>query len=337
MCLENSKGMVIFLKQIRTRIISALPLTVSLLIIAQYLYVPNFREFTPLDRNAPTNTFAWFMGFFVALFFVWNIVSLFSSWASDRLKKRAPIFTVALLLLLVYDWATLSAGIFPQPFVPWPDAILNAMIRDREILFRSLYHSLMLLFAGYGIGVGLGVIFGVAAGRSASIRYWIQPLVKLLGAIPAVTWLPIVIVLSGNIPGGLFGGAVLLIAVAVWSPVTSTTMNGVLSVPKGTFEAASTFGVSKLGMIFKVALPASSPFIFQGLTQGMAIACTALLIAELMGVEAGLGWYINWQRGWADFAGMYAAVAIIAVTFFVVNAALNLIKGRILRWKEGAV
>ncbi|MCL2227709.1 MAG: ABC transporter permease, partial [Oscillospiraceae bacterium] len=57
--------------------------------------------------------------------------------------------------------------------------------------------------------------------------------------------------------------------------------------------------------------------------------------AELMGVEAGLGWYINWQRGWADFAGMYAAVVIIAVTFFIVNAVLSMIRNFVLRWKEG--
>jgi len=107
-----------------------------------------------------------------------------------------------------------------------------------------------------------------------------------------------------------------------------------MSIPKSTFEVASTFGVSKLGMIFKVAIPASSPFIFQGLTQGMSIACTSLLIAEMMGVEAGLGWYISWQRGWAEFAGMYGAVLIICVTFFVVNTVLDLTKRRVLRWKE---
>jgi NitT/TauT family transport system permease protein len=156
------------------------------------------------------------------------------------------------------------------------------------------------------------------------------PLTRVFGSIPAVTWLPIILILATS----LFGGAVFLIALAVWFPVATTTMNGVLSIPKVNFEAASTFGVSKFGMIFKVALPASSPFIFQGLSQGMSIACTALIIAEMMGVEAGLGWYINWQRGWAEFAGMYAAVVIIAVTFFAVNSTLNLIKRRVLRWKD---
>ena len=314
----------------KNRIISALPLVVSVLIIVQYIFVPNFREFTPLDQNAPTNVFVGFMGFFVLVFAVWNIIALFSKRASERLRKRAPILTAAFVLLLLYDLATLKTGILPQPFVPWADAILNAIIRDHAILLRSVGHSLRLLFTGYAIGVTLGIITGVAAGWSARARYWVQPLVKVFGSIPPVTWLPIILILANS----LFSGAVFLIALAVWYPVTATTMNGVLSVPKSIFEVASTFGVSKFGMIFKVAIPASSPFIFQGLTQGMSIACTALLIAEMMGVEAGLGWYINWQRGWAEFAGMYAAVVIICVTFFAVNAVLDFAKRRVLRWKE---
>jgi len=317
---------------VKARIICWLPLASSILVIAQYLFVPNFREFTPLDQNAPTYTFVWFMSALALFFLIFSITALFSKKVFRALSKRAPLLTVPVLILLVYDWATLSTGILPQPFVPWPDAILNAIIRDREILLRSVLHSLRLLFTGYGIGVILGVITGVTAGRSKTVRYWVQPLTKFLGSVPAVTWLPIILVLASS----LFQGAVFLIALAVWYPVTSTTLNGVLSVQKTTFEAASTYGVSRLGMIFKVAIPASSPFIFQGLTQGMSIACTALLIAELMGVEAGLGWYINWQRGWADFAGMYGAVVIICITFFIVNMVLNIIKNRTLRWKEGA-
>ncbi|MCL2213028.1 MAG: ABC transporter permease subunit [Oscillospiraceae bacterium] len=315
----------------KNRIICLLPLVISILVILQYVFVPNFREFTPLDQNAPTNVWVWFVGFFALLLGLWNIAAIFSKKANDRLRKSAPLFAVVFLLLLAYDYATLKTGALPQPFVPWPDAILNAIIRDRAILLTSLGHSLRLLFTGYAIGVGLGILTGVAAGWSAKVRYWVQPLTKLFGSVPSVTWLPIILVLATS----LFAGAVFLIALAVWYPVTATTMNGVLSVPKSTFEAANTFGVSKLGMIFKVAIPASMPSIFGGLTQGMSIACTALLIAEMMGVEAGLGWYINWQRGWADFAAMYGAVVIIAVTFFAVNAVLDLIKRRVLRWKEG--
>jgi NitT/TauT family transport system permease protein len=113
-----------------------------------------------------------------------------------------------------------------------------------------------------------------------------------------------------------------------------TTMQGVLNIPKANFEAARILGASKAQLLFKVALPAAMPNIFQGLTQGMSVACTALMVAEMMGVESGLGWYINWQRGWAEFAKMYGAVIVICVTFSIVNFLLSLIKRRALRWQE---
>lgn len=317
----------------KNRTINALPLVAAVLVVLQYVFMPNFREFSALDQNAPTTVFTQVMIFFALILLAWNVAAFFSNAANEKLRRGAPVYSAALFLLLIYDFATIKTGLLPQPFVPWPDAILNAIIRDREILMRSLFHSMQLLFTGYGIGVTAGIITGVAAGWSKAIRYWVQPVIRVLGSIPPVTWLPIILVLASS----LFTGAVFLIALAVWHPVTSTTMNGVLSVPKSTFEAARTFGVGRFGMVFKIAIPASTPFIFQGLTQGMSVACTALLVAELMGVEAGLGWYINWQRGWADFAGMYGAILIICITFFMVTTVLDIIRRRVLRWKEGEV
>jgi NitT/TauT family transport system permease protein len=333
-----------------------LPLIVSLLIIAQYKFAPNFKEFKPLDKSKPTNLWVWFIGFFAAILLArvfislfsllenvrfrgdknnsrWNRAILFSKRTSQKLRRNAPIYTAVFILLFAYDWATLKTGRLPQPYFPWPDAILNAMISDRVILWKSVWHSLILLFIGYSSGGLAGLVTGIAAGWSEKARYWVWPVVKVLGPIPSTTWLPIILIVASS----LFGGSVFLIALGVWYPVTMTTMTGVLNIPKSNFEAARTFGATKAALIFKVAIPASSPFIFQGLTQGMSIACTALLVAEMMGVEAGLGWYINWQRGWAEFAKMYAAVIIICLTFFLVNALFSFIKKRVLRWKEGGV
>ena len=69
----------------------------------------------------------------------------------------------------------------------------------------------------------------------------------------------------------------------------------------------------------------------------MSSACTALLVAEMIGVESGLGWYISWQKSWAQYGKMYAAIVLICVIFVVVNALLTFIRRRVLRWQEGAV
>ena len=106
---------------------------------------------------------------------------------------------------------------------------------------------------------------------------------------------------------------------------------------KSYFEVARTLGARQRRLVFKVALPAAMPNIFQGLTQGMSVACTTLMVAEMMGVESGLGWYINWQKGWAEFGKMYAAVIVICLTFTVVNIVLTQVKKRVLRWQEGTI
>lgn len=322
-----------FLQKVLDRAICFLPLMITLLVILQYKYAPNFKQFTSLDKSKPTDVYVWFIGIFAFVFLVRNIAAVFSKRQFEKLRESAPISSIVFLLFLIYDRATLKTGALPLPYFPWPDAILNAIIEDRVLLLKSVRHSLVLLFSGYSIGVITGLATGIGAGWSKKIRYWVQPLIRVLGPIPSTTWLPIILIIASS----LFGGSVFLIALGVWYPVTLTTMNGVINIPKSYFEAAQTFGATNTRLLFKVALPAASPFIFQGLTQGMSIACTALLIAEMMGVEAGLGWYITWQRGWAEFAKMYAAVIIICVTFFTVTTGLNIVKQRVLRWKEGNV
>ena len=55
------------------------------------------------------------------------------------------------------------------------------------------------------------------------------------------------------------------------------------------------------------------------MTQGMSSACTALLVAEMMGAEAGLGWYIQWQKSWAIYSKMYAAIVLICLIILVAS------------------
>ena len=128
-----------------------------------------------------------------------------------------------------------------------------------------------------------------------------------------------------------------LIGLGVWFPVTTSTMNGVQNVQKNFYEAAETLGTKKFGILMRVVVPASMPSIFTGLTQGMSIACLTLVVAEMMGVEAGLGWYINWQKGWGDFTKMYGAIILICLTFIAVNTILGFIKKRVLRWQDGGI
>ncbi|MDR1800441.1 MAG: ABC transporter permease subunit [Lachnospiraceae bacterium] len=312
------------------RVLSALPFVLAVDLILIYELLPNFKKYAANKIAYPvSNIYTVLLGAVAVALLIYFIVSLFSARAFEKLLFKAPLYCVIFLILGAYDFATLKTGILPLPYFPWVDRILMAIVEDRVILLDCIAHSLVLLFAGYFTGTIAGLATGIGAGWSPRVRYWVMPLMKLLGPIPSTTWISIILIIASS----LFGGSVFMIALGVWYPVAMSAFNGVSNVDRSNFEVARTFGVKNVGLVFKVAIPAAMPSIFNGLTQGMSIACTALMVAEMLGVESGLGWYINWQRGWAEFAKMYAAVIIICLTFTAVNLVLTFIKKRALRWQ----
>ena len=306
------------------RLIAALPIFVAIIHLLEYNYYPNYR------LNTCTNTYNYFIGFLLIVYTVFYIISFISREIYDVVYHKSAFYTVLFFLLLAYDMATLKTGRLALPYFPWVDSILNAMIDDRVKLLDCVKNSLLLLFNGYFKGVVTGLVCGIGAGWSKKISYWVYPVTKVLGAVPSTTYMPIVVMVAAS----LFQGASFIIALGVWFPVTMTAMTGVQSVRKPYYEAARTLGTGKPGILFRVAIPAALPNIFAGLTQGMSVACLTLVVAEMMGVESGLGWYVNWQKSWAAFSKMYGAIIIICITFILTNGLLNLIKKRVLRWQR---
>lgn len=308
------------------RVVSFLPLLAGILHLLEYNCIVN------AGNNVSTNVYNVFIGFFTVVLLIWFVIAFFNTAAYDKLVCKSWLYVVLFALFLLYDYLTLKTGTLKMPYFPWADKIFNAMIEDRVKLADCVKNSLILLFNGYFKGVIAGLVCGIGAGWSKKIYYWVYPVTRVLGAIPSTTYMPIVVIAASS----LFKGSALIIALGVWFPVTMTSMTGVASVRTHFYEVAQTLGTNKAGILFRVVIPAALPNIFAGLTQGMSVACITLVAAEMLGVESGLGWYVNWQKGWAEFAKMYGAIILICLTFIVTNAVFNLIKRRALRWqKEG--
>lgn len=311
---------------IQTAIILS-PVMMGLIAMAEYLWLPNF------ESAASSNTYTYFLLILMTLWCSACVASLFKASVLAKVRYKAPFYTFVFVLLIIYDYLTLKTGRLMPPYFPSTDMILSSAIDDGAYILSCAYNSLKLLFTGYGIGAILGIITGILCGYNKKINYWIAPFLKLLGAIPSITWLPIVLVLAGS----LFQGSVFVIALGVWFALTIASMTGINNIDKSYYEAAKTLGARNHQLILRIAIPCALPNIFQGLIQGMSSACTALLVAEMIGVESGLGWYITWKKSWAQFANMYAAIILICIIFIVVNCLLELIKKRVLRWQQGII
>lgn len=311
---------------------SLLPIICALLAMSEYWFLPN-----KYNNDKPERYLVMLLIPAVSYLLAW----LWSFYRLSHQKKalfqklcyKAPLYAVIYLLLAVVDYLTLKTGILLQPFIPWVNDILNAAIGDFDNLLISTLFTLRLLFLGYFSGVFVGLITGIACGYSAKMRYWLAPVIQVLGPIPTATWIPLIMILMPS----LFGGSIFIVALGTWFSVTVATMTGIANINKAYFDAAKTLGANNRQLVMNVAIPHAMPSIFQGMTQGMSSACISLMIAEMIGVEAGLGWYITWAKAWAAYNKMFAAIIVICLIFNAVTKSLDLVKKYVLRWQTGVV
>jgi len=311
---------------LRWRTMLAVPFAAAL---AFTLHMLIAKREAPLETHSYRLLFLEIMGVSIVL----ALLRRFSPALRRWMANMWPIFTAAILTLCVWDLITVGFRLLPLPYFPGPSAVLRSLINDRFLLLDSTWHSLLLLLSGYALGVIAGVVSGICIGWSTPVRYWGMPILKVVGPIPATAWIPLAMVIS---PSAIVSSAA-LIALAVWFPVTMLTSSGISNTRASYLDVARTLGAGRAYLIFRVAIPAALPNIFIGLFMGLGASFLTLVVAESVGVKSGLGWYVSWAQGWAEYGKVFAALIIMAAFFSTLMTGLFKARDRVLVWQKGVI
>jgi NitT/TauT family transport system permease protein len=249
------------------------------------------------------------------------------------LGSRAPWLVALGLVFTFWELATAKFGWLPLPFFPPPQAIVEVYTDDWPKLWGSVLASVKLQLGGYIIGAVAGFVTGVAIGWSRAVGYWVHPVLRLVGPLPATAWLPIAFFLFPS----SWSASTFLIALATGFPVTVLTWSGVASVGGAYYDVARTLGARPTFLVLRVAIPAALPHVFVGLFMGLGASFAVLVVAEMIGVKAGLGWYLQWAQGWAAYANMYAALIVMSLLCSGAVTLLFQARDRLLVWQKGVV
>jgi NitT/TauT family transport system permease protein len=263
----------------------------------------------------------------------WLVRKRFYPAGYEKQVDAAPRLFAFLIAVTIWDILTMKTHVLPGPFFQDATRIINVFLTDGLGLLTHLLYSMRLLFLGYAFGLIAGFITGVFAGWFPKARYWIMPVVKMIGPIPTVVWLPLIIVIMPT----LFAGSVFVIAFGVWFPATLMTVTGILSVPSSYYEVARTLGADERYLLFRVALPSAVPNLFMGAFMGMTISCIALISAEMLGVKSGLGYFINLATAWGEYNKVYAGIIIILLLFSGVITLIFKLNAKLLKWQKDAI
>ncbi|MBU9218511.1 ABC transporter permease [Burkholderia gladioli] len=250
-----------------------------------------------------------------------------------RLQPAGPWLAAIALLLAAWEIATAKTGWLPTPFFAPPQALIEVYLDDAPRLAGSALNSLKLLGVGVATGAAIGFLVGVSVGWSRAIGYWVHPVLRVLGPLPATALLPLAFYLFPS----SWSAAVFLIALATGFPVAVLTWSGVASVGKAYYDVARTLGANSRFLVLRVAIPGALPQVFVGLFMGLGASFTVLVVAEMMGVKSGLGWYLTWAQGWASYTNMYAALIVMALLFSGLITLLFALRDRALAWQKGTV
>ena len=272
--------------------------------------------------------------FVVAAFALFGTLSAdFLGSAGPALRRRTPWLVALGLFLTVWELATAKFGWLPLPFFPPPQSILEVYTDDLPKLLDSVFASVKLQLGGYIIGATVGFLTGVSIGWSRSVGYWVHPVLRFIGPLPATAWLPIAFFIfpveleRQHLPDRAGDRLPRHRADLVGRRQREQRLLRRRAHARRQAVASS---------CCKVAIPAALPHVFVGLFMGLGASFAVLVVAEMMGVKAGLGWYLQWAQGWAAYANMYAALIVMSLLCSGVITLLFRMRDRLLVWQKGS-
>ncbi len=196
---------------------------------------------------------------------------------------------------------------------------------------RDAATSLLRVGGGFALGAGLALPLGLLMGASPLAHALLNPLVQLVRPIPPIAFIPLAILWFGlgNPP------AFFLISLGAFFPVLMNTIAGVRNVDAIYLRAARNLGASEWTLFRRIMIPAAMPYVLAGLRIGIGVAFIVVIVAEMIAVNAGLGYRILEAREyfWSDkvIAGMIS----IGLAGLGIDYGMNRLNAWLLRWHRG--
>ena len=240
------------------------------------------------------------------------------------LSWLAPI-----VLLVVWEALCRSGYVAPQ-ILPAPSKVVATAVKLAAggSLVHDLGVSLLRACVGFVIGGLLGFTLGVAVGFSRVAEAAIDRSVQMVRAVPFLAALPLTIIWFGVGEGQ----KIFLVALGVLFPIYVNTVLGIRQVDPKLLELARVQGLSAWATIRRIVLPGALPSILTGVRYALAVAWLALVVAETVGAQAGLGFLAMDAREFLRTDVIVLTIVIYALIGAGSDWVARLLERRLLRW-----
>lgn len=252
----------------------------------------------------------------------------------ERAFDNGALRKTLLLVVLALVWEVYARQLDNPLLVPTFSATALAFwegLLSGDLLGRAWY-SIKILLSGYAAGLALAALLTMLAMTSRIGTDMLETFTSMFNPLPSIALLPLALIWFGLGKGSLI---FVIIHAVLWA-VAINTHSGFLSVSNTLRMVGRNYGLTGLGYVARILVPAAFPSILTGLKIGWAFAWRTLIAAEMVfGVasgQGGLGWFIYENKNLLEIANVFAGLfSVILIGLLVENVVFRVIERRTVR------
>lgn len=231
--------------------------------------------------------------------------------------------------LLFWEWS--SGRLIDVFFVSSPSRV-GARLWQWTANGQLWHHLSITLYAtavGFVIGVGVGFVLGLLFGRYRFVADVFDPYITAIYSLPKIALAPLYIMWFGI---GL-ASKIAVSATIVFFVVFLNTFSGVREVNPLYINSTQIMGASQWQVMRTVIIPSAAAWVIAGLKVSVPYALVGTVIGEFMSANRGIGFVIAQASGLFDTTSVFTGLIVLAVVGALINSALKLVEGWVLRWR----
>ena len=235
---------------------------------------------------------------------------------AHRIAVNAAFVAISIVMLIV-TWYLISwyvnKTVIPTPMETW-DALVDFVEHGDSTAGGTVWSyisaSFGTLLKGFLLALVVAFPLGLLLGSVEILDKLFSPALNVLRPIAPVAWAPVMIILLQSDAMG----AMMVVFIGCFFPILTTVTFGVKKIDKNLYNATKVLGASWGQSFTKVTVPASVPYLMNGVKTALGIGWMCIVSAELYASGVGgLGNYITNQAGLGAWPQVYAGIVIVGI------------------------
>lgn len=249
---------------------------------------------------------------------------------SNPKKRRAAldITTFVFAFLLAWELVVTRLNLLPYIFIPSPENVFYVFVSDWQTILIGFVNSMILILIGMTTALFSATILGTLVGWNERLTKAVYPVAKAISTVPALIYTPYIVLIVPTFKMA----SVLVIFLSIFWGSFMGSINNTAFVEKKIINSARILNLSTATILFKVIIPFNMPRLVNALPIQLATALMTLTVAEMLGADSGMGYYVRFALNFANYTKAIAGIIFIGFVVTILNMIIDAAKKHFIKW-----